>query len=66
MNSLELKGFPEENVTDGYASILVDADRLGSNGEFTPDHLEYITCIFEDTYDSRIRLQNIQKYKEVT
>ena len=29
-------------------------------------HLGYITCIFEDTSDSRFCMWDIQKYKEVT
>ena len=65
MKSLKLKIYPRDNVTDWYASILVDAERLESSGDFKPDHLGYITRIFEDTSDSRFCLWTIQKYKEV-
>ena len=44
----------------------MDAERLESAGAFNPEHLGYITRIFEDTSDSRFRLCAIQKYKEVT
>ena len=66
MKSLKLKNYPGENVTDCCASILVDAERLESAGVFNPEHLGYITHIFEDTSDSRFRLWAIQNYKEVT
>ena len=45
---------------------MVDAECLESAGAFKPEHLGYITRIFEDTSDSRFRLWAIQKYKEVT
>ena len=45
---------------------MVHAERLGIAGAFKPEHLGYITCIFEDTSDSRFRVWDIQKYKEVT
>ena len=45
---------------------MVDDEHLESAGAFNPDHLGYITCILEDTSDSRFRLWAIQKYKEVT
>ena len=66
MKSLKLKSYPGENVTDCCAVILVDAERLGSDGAFKPEHLETITHIFEDTSDSRFCLWDIHKYKEVT
>ena len=66
MNSLKLKSYPGENVTDFCAAILVDVERLESSGGFNTEHLGYITYIFEDTSDSRFRLWDIQKYKEVT
>ena len=65
MKSLKLKSYPGENVTDFCAAILVDAERLESAGAFKPEHLGYITHIFEDTSDSRFRLWAIQNYKEV-
>ena len=63
---LKLKSYPGENVKDCCEAILVDAERLESAGAFKPEHLGYITCIFEDTSDSIFRMQDIQKYKEVT
>ena len=65
MNSIKLKRYPGENVTDCCAAILVDAERLQIARAFKPEHLQYITRIFEDTSDSRFRLWAIQKYKEV-
>ena len=44
----------------------MDAERLESAGAFKPEHLGYITHIFEDTSDYRFCLWSIQKYKEVT
>ena len=65
MKSLKLKSYPGENVTDCCTAIVVDAERLESAGAFKPGHLGYITRIFEDTADSRFRMWDIQKYKEV-
>ena len=45
---------------------MVDSEHLESDGAFKPEHLGYITHIFEDTSDSRFRLWDIQKYNEVT
>ena len=66
MKSLKLKSYPGYNVTDFCAEILLDAERLESAEAFKPEHLEYITRIFEDTSDSRFLLWDIQKYKGVT
>ena len=33
---------------------------------FKPNHLGYITCIFEDTSDCRFCMWAIQKYKGIT
>ena len=66
MKSLKLKMYPGENVTDCCAAILVDDERLESAGASKPEHLGYITRIFEDTSDSRFRVWAIQKYKQVT
>ena len=44
----------------------MDAESLESSGAFKPEHLGYITCIFEGNYNYRFRLWDIQKYKEVT
>ena len=66
MNSIKLKIYPGKNVIDCCAAILVDADCLKSDRAFKPEHLGYITRIFEDTSDSSFRLWAIQKYKEVT
>ena len=63
MKSVKPKSYPGENVTDCYDAILVDAERLDSAGAFKPEHLGYITRIFEDTSDSRSLLWAIQKYK---
>ena len=64
--NLNLKKYPGENVTYFCAAILVDAEHLESAGAFKHEHLGYITCIFEDTYDSIFCQWNIQKYKEIT
>ena len=53
-------------MTDCCAAILLDAEGLESSGAFNPEHLGYITHIFEDNSDSRFLLWDIQKYKEVT
>ena len=66
MNSLKLKSYPGENITDCCAAIFVDAERLDSAEALKPEHLGYIIRIFEYTYDSRFRLWGIHKYKEVT
>ena len=59
MKSIKIKIYPGENVTDFCAEILVDSEHLDSAGAFKPEHLGYITCIFEDTSDSRFRLWDI-------
>ena len=66
MNSLKLKSYPGENVIYLCAAILVDDERLESARTFKPDHLGYITRIFEDTPDSIFRFWAIHKYQEVT
>ena len=66
MKIIKLKFYPGDNVTDFCEAILVDAERLESAGAFNPEHLGYITSIFEDTSDSRLYLWDIHKYKEVT
>ena len=66
MKSLKLKRYPGENIADFCAAILVDAERLESAGALKPEHLGYITRIFEGTSDSRFRMWDIKKYKEVT
>ena len=66
MKSLKLKSYPGKNVTDCCEEILVNDERLESAGAFNPEHLGYITCIYEDTSDSRLRLRSIQNYKGVT
>ena len=66
MKSLKLKIYLGENVTDCCAAILLDAESLESAWAFKPEHLRYITRILEDNSDSRFRLWDIQKYKEVT
>ena len=66
MKSLTLKIYTGENVKDCCAEILVDDERLESARGFKPEHLGYITRIFEYTSDSIFRLWGIQKYKKVT
>ena len=66
MNSIKLKSCPEENVIYFCAAILVDGESLEISRAFKPEHLRYITRIFEDTSGSRFYLWDIQKYKEVT
>ena len=66
MKSLKIKSYPGGNVTDCCAEILLDSECLDSARAFKPEHLGYITRIFEDTSDSRFRLWGIHKYKEVT
>ena len=66
MKNIKLKIYPGENVTDCCVAVLLDAEHLESAGAFNPEHLGYITRIFEHTSDSRFRLWAIQKYKEVT
>ena len=56
MKSLKLNIYPGDNVTNLCTAILVDADPLESDGDFNPEHLWYITHIFEDAYDSIFRL----------
>ena len=66
MKIIKLKIYPGENVIDCCTPILVDDERLEISGAFKPDHLGYITHIFENSSDSVLRLWAIQKYKEVT
>ena len=65
MKSIKLKSYPGGGVADFCAEILVYSERIESAGKFKPEHLGCITCIFEDTPDSRFRLWNIQNFKEV-
>ena len=58
-NSLKLKSYPGENVADCFVEILVDVERLESDGDFKTDQIGYITHIFDDTSDSRFRLWDI-------
>ena len=64
--SLKLNHYTGENVTYFCAEILVVAESLESNGDFKYENLGHITLIFEDTYDSRLRIWLIHKYKQVT
>ena len=66
MNILKLKSYPWDNVTDCCAEILVDDELLESARAFKPEHLGYITRTFQDTSDSRFRIWDIHKYKQVT
>ena len=56
MKSFNLNSYPGENFPDFCVSILVDAESLEIYGAFKPEHLGYISCIFEDNSDSRFRL----------
>ena len=51
---------------DALEDILNHMKRLESAWASKPEHLGYITHIFEDTSDSRFRLWAIEKYKDVT
>ena len=66
MNSIKLKSYTGENIANFCTAILVDAERHESSGAFKNEQPEYITHIFEDTFDSRYRLWKIHKYKKVT
>ena len=66
MNSLKLKRYLWEKVTYCCAEILVYAEPLESSRALNPEHLGYITHIFEDTSDSRFCLWSVHNYKEVT
>ena len=56
MKSLKLKTYTGDNTLDFCAAILVDAEIPDSTGAFSPEHLDYITHIFEDSSDSRFRI----------
>ena len=64
--SLKLNIYLGENVIYSWGTILVYSESLESARDFKPDHLGYITHIFEDTSDPIFYLWEIQKYKEVT
>ena len=66
MKSLKLKNYPGENIKYFCAELLVNAERLESSGALNPDHLGYITLIFEDNSDSRCCPWAIHKYKDIT
>ena len=63
MKSLKLKIYSGEIDVYCCVAILLDADCLESARYFKPEHLGYITRIFEDTSDSRFCLWAIQMYK---
>ena len=65
IKSLKLNSYQGGNVAYCCAAILVDSELLESARSFKPEHLGCITHIFEDTSDSRFRLCDIKKYKEV-
>ena len=56
MKSLKLKIYPGENIKNCCSEILVERAE-----SFNPEHLGYITRIFEDTSDSILRMWAIQK-----
>ena len=51
LKSINLNRFPGVNITDFYAAILVDYERLDSDGAFNIEQLGYITRIFKGCYD---------------
>ena len=61
MKIIKLKSYPGGDITDFCVEILVYAERLESTRDFKPEHIGYITCIFEDTYDSRFHIWDIHK-----
>ena len=61
---LKLKCHLEENVADFCAAILLHANII--EGGFKSNKFWYITCIFENTYDTRFRIWSTKKYIEVT
>ena len=65
MKSLKLKDLPGENVAYCCDTILVDAERVESAVVFKTNRLGYMIHIFKDTSDSRFRIWETQKYKEV-
>ena len=65
MKSLKLKDRLCENVTYFCDEILVDSERLESDGAFNTEKIDYIICIFENTSDYRFHICVTQKYKEV-
>ena len=56
MKIIKIKCHRGENVADCCVAILVDAEKLEIAGAFKPDHLGYITCIFEYTSYPRLNL----------
>ena len=63
LESININIYSEENVTDWRDAILVDSECLKITRDFKNEHPGYITCIFEDNYDSQLFLWDIQKYK---
>ena len=53
---IKIKCHRGENVADCCVAILVDAEKLEIAGAFKPDHLGYITCIFEYNSDPRLHI----------
>ena len=52
LKSIKLNIYPEDNVEYLSSEILVYADKLESDSAFKTGNLGYITCIFDNTYDS--------------
>ena len=55
-NSIELKNYLGGNVTYCCAATSVYDERFDSSVYFKPEHLDYTTLIFEDTYDLRFSI----------
>ena len=61
MKSLKLNYHPSENVAECCDEILVDADFLERDGDFSTNHLGYIIYIFGDTSDYIFHFWTTQK-----
>ena len=65
LKSLKLNIYSGENIADCCATVMVSTESLESDGSFKPDHIGYITRMFEDTSDYRFLLWEIYNYKQV-
>ena len=59
---IKLKHHLGEDVTELCAAILVDADCIESARAFKPEHLGYITNIFENTFDPIFHFRSTHRY----
>ena len=65
LKCLKLKDHLVVDLVEVRAEILVDAECLDSAGDFNPEHLGYITHIFENISDHILHIRSTHKYKEV-